>query len=91
MQKYTLKPDNCQGVVKKCCISLKESGKVSLKIYNIQGQLVRTLLDEDKVAGCHSVMWNGTNDQGIHVTSGTYLYTLKINGFEETKKMSFMK
>ena len=68
-----------------------QSGNVTLKIYNMQGQLVRILVDEKKAAGSYSVMWNGTDEQGAKVTSGNYLYTLRINGFEETKKMSFMK
>jgi len=71
--------------------SLKEAGKVSLRIYNLNGQVIRTLVDSEKTAGSYSVMWNGTTDQGARVSSGTYLYTLKVNGFEETKKMSFMK
>jgi hypothetical protein len=71
--------------------SIKEAGKVSLKIYNLQGQLIRSLVDEDKLAGSYSVIWNGTNDQGTRVSSGTYLYTLKVNGFENTKKLTFMR
>ena len=69
--------------------SLEKAGKVSLKIYNLQGQLVRTLVDEEKPAGSYSVMWNGTTYQGLKVSSGTYIYTLKVNGFENTKKMTF--
>lgn len=71
--------------------ALKEAGKVTLKIYNLQGQLVRTLVDEDKPAGSYSVMWNGTNERGIKLTSSVYYYTLKVNGFKETKKLLFMK
>jgi len=71
--------------------SIKQADKVSLKIYNLQGQLIRSLVDADKLAGSYSVIWNGTNDQGFRVSSGTYLYTLKVNGFEETKKLTFMK
>ncbi len=71
--------------------SVKQAGKISLKIYNLQGEVIRTLVDGEKSAGSYSIMWNGTNDQGIRVTSGTYLYTLKVNGFEETKKLTVMK
>jgi len=71
--------------------SIKEAGKVSLKIYNLQGQLIRSLIDEEKLAGSYSIIWKGTNDQGVRVSSGTYLYTLKVNGFEATKKLVFMK
>ena len=71
--------------------SLKEPGKVVLKIYNLRGKLVRTLVETEKLAGLHSVLWDGTNEPGIKVTSGTYLYTLKINGFEQIKKLVLMK
>jgi len=71
--------------------SIKEAGKVSLKIYNLQGQVIQSLVDEEKLAGSYSIIWNGTNDQGVRVSSGTYLYTLKVNGFEDTKKLTFMK
>ncbi|MDZ7340454.1 MAG: T9SS type A sorting domain-containing protein [candidate division KSB1 bacterium] len=71
--------------------SLKEAGKVTLNIYNLQGQLVRTLVDEKKLAGSYSVMWNGTADNGVRLASGIYYYTLKINGFEETKKLTLMR
>ena len=81
-------PFNPETAIK---FSIKEAGKVSLKIYNMQGQLIRSLVDADKSAGSYSMMWNGTNDQGVRVTSGTYLYTLKVNGFETTKKLVFMK
>jgi hypothetical protein len=71
--------------------SIKQTGKVSLKIYNVQGQLIRSLVDANKLAGSYSIIWNGTDDQGTRVSSGTYLYTLKVNGFEDTKKLVFMK
>ncbi len=71
--------------------SIREAGKISLKIYNLQGQVIRTLVDGEKTAGSYSIMWNGTNDQGVRVSSGTYLYSLKVNGFEETKKLTVMK
>lgn len=71
--------------------TLKEAGNVSLKIYNLQGRLVRTLVDQKKPVGSYSVMWNGTDDNGILLASGVYYYTLKVNGFEETKKLTFMK
>ncbi len=71
--------------------SLKEAGKVTLKIYNLQGQLVRTLVDEEKSAGSYSVLWNGTADNGLRLASGIYYYTVQVNGFEMTKKLLLMK
>ncbi len=71
--------------------SLKEAGKVTLKIYNLQGQLVRTLVDEERSAGSYSVMWNGKTDQGTLAASGIYYYILSVNGFEATKKLTFTR
>ncbi len=71
--------------------SLKEKGMVSLKIYNLQGKLIRIMVDQNLEAGLHSVVWNATDERGIKVANGAYLYTLKINGFEETKMMIFVK
>ena len=70
--------------------ALKESGRVTLKIYNLSGQLVRTLLDAEKSTGSYSVIWDGTDEHGIKVTSGTYLYRLQVNGFRQTKKLVFI-
>ena len=71
--------------------SIKEPGKISLKIYNLQGQLIRTLVAGNRTAGRYAVRWDGTTDQGITVSNGIYLYTLKVNGFADTKKLTFMK
>jgi hypothetical protein len=64
---------------------------VSLKIYNIMGQEVRTLLSETRPAGTHTVRWNGTNSQGVQVASGVYVYTIRAGKFVQSKKMTFMK
>ena len=71
--------------------AIKEAGKVSLKIYNLQGKLVRTLVDEEKPAGNYSVTWNGTDEQGNKLTSSIFLYKLMVNEFEQTCKMTFIK
>ncbi len=71
--------------------SLKEAGKVTLKIYNLHGQLVRTLVDEEKLAGSYSVLWNGTSDDGVRLASGMYYYILKTNTFEGVRKLILMK
>ncbi len=69
------------------------SGKVqvSLRIYNVQGQLLRTLVEGEKTAGRYQVMWNGKNEAGALVTSGSYFYTLKAGSFTATKKMVTLK
>jgi hypothetical protein len=64
---------------------------VSLKIYNIVGQEVRTLVSEDRPAGTHTVRWGGLNNQGVRVASGIYVYTFRAGEFVQSKKMTFMK
>jgi hypothetical protein len=71
--------------------SLAQSEHVTLEVYNINGQRVRTLIDEMMPAGQHSVMWDATTDGGSQVASGVYLYRLTAGEITDTKKMSFVK
>jgi len=70
---------------------LPKSGKVRLDIYNLKGQHVVTLVDEAKVAGSHTVIWNGADSSGSSVASGIYLYRLSFDGMNQTNKMLLMK
>jgi hypothetical protein len=63
----------------------------TLKIYNVRGQLVRTLVDEPKMTGPYEVMWDGKDNRGEIVSSGVYFYKLKAGDYSETKKMILMK
>ncbi|MFQ6094150.1 MAG: cohesin domain-containing protein, partial [bacterium] len=65
--------------------------RVLLKIYNLKGQLIRTLVDEEKGPGYFSVMWDGRNSLGEAVSSGIYFYTLTVRDYRETKKMIILK
>jgi len=67
------------------------TGMVTLKIYNLAGRHVRTLVDGQKTAGFHSIMWDGTDHKGRGVASGAYYYRLQADGFEETHKMLLVK
>ena len=70
---------------------LPQAGKVTLTIYNVRGQLVRTLVNEQKPAGYHSVMWDGRSDNGMQVSSGIYFYKIQAGKFIKTKKMVLLK
>ena len=71
---------------------VREAGLVSLKIYNVAGQLVKTLVDGQKVAGqVYEANWNGLNDSGQPVSSGVYFYKLVAKNFTQTKKMVLLK
>ena len=67
------------------------SSFVTLEIYNIKGQKVKTLVNENLEAGNHSVIWNGKNDNNKLVSSGIYFYKLKAGDFNSTKKMILLK
>ena len=66
-------------------------GHALLQVYNIAGQIVKTLLDGDVAAGQNLVQWDGTTDNGNEIASGIYLYRIAINDNSETKKMTLIK
>ena len=63
----------------------------TLKIYNLRGQLVRTLVDEDKPGGNYTLLWDGRDEGGKAVSSGIYFYKLTAGSFSEIKKMVLLK
>ena len=71
--------------------STKISGPARLTVYNMKGQVVRTLLEGEVHKGEHSYVWNGKDDSGDRVSSGLYLYRLDCNGKSQTRKMLLMK
>lgn len=71
----------------KVSYSLEKAGKVSVKIYNTKGQLVRCLLEESKSAGSHEINWYGDSDGGETLGSGIYLVKLVSGGNIRTAKI----
>ena len=67
------------------------SGPARLEIYNVKGQLVKTLADANHDFGRHAYVWNGTDNGGNSVSSGIYFYRLATNGHSESRKMMLMK
>lgn len=65
--------------------------RTSLKIYNILGQLLRTLVDEEKTPGNYKVIWDGKDNSGKEVGSGIYFYQLKAGEFSESRKLVLLK
>ena len=70
---------------------LPEVSDVTLTIYNMLGQKVRTFDYQNTSAGYHSVKWNATNDLGEQVGAGVYLYQLQTKDFVKTRKMVLLK
>ncbi|MFQ6044241.1 MAG: FlgD immunoglobulin-like domain containing protein, partial [Candidatus Poribacteria bacterium] len=75
---------------------LSRDAEVKIEIYNVAGQLVRTLNLGRKEAGNYisrqrAVHWDGTNDTGETVTSGLYFYTIRAGAFKATRRMVILK
>jgi len=71
--------------------SVKETAPVSLEIFNVKGQKVRTLVNEVMTAGNHSVVWNGKDEAGKDAGSGVYFYRMTTPRYTATQKMILMK
>lgn len=69
----------------------KSTYQVSLKIYDIRGRLVNTLVDQNQAAGTYSVRWNGSDMNGQSISSGMYFFTLQIDKFKATNKLLLIR
>jgi hypothetical protein len=70
---------------------LPADGRVSLKVYNLLGQEVRTLVSGRQAAGTHSAGWDGKDNLGKAVASGVYLFRLEAGGMVKSRKMMLLK
>jgi hypothetical protein len=70
---------------------MKVKGLMTIKIYNVSGQRVRTLMDGVQDAGSHVITWDGKNSLGADVGSGIYFYKMETKGFSATKKMVLLR
>ncbi len=70
---------------------LPKPSHVAITIYNILGQEVKTLVHDDFEAGFHTMQWDGTNNAGLKVASGIYIYRMKAGSFVKSMKMMFLK
>ena len=66
---------------------LSSPGHVRLEVFNVLGQLVAILVDQEVSAGAHTAIWNGTDGAGRAVGAGLYLYRLRASGVSETRRM----
>ena len=70
---------------------LAEDGLVTIKIFDVMGRELRTLVNSMKTAGYHSIKWDATNDLGEGVSAGMYIYMIQAGDFVSTKKMVLLK
>jgi hypothetical protein len=71
--------------------SIPARGRVTLRIYDATGKLVRGLLDEEESAGAHSIMWNGLDDRGCAVSSGAYFCRMEFGKASMSRKILLVR
>jgi len=75
--------------------SIQDAGNVTIEVYNLRGQLVKTLVNEVKETGDHTAIWDGTDNTNKSVSSGVYFYKMvsmgSISTYTSSKKMILMK
>ena len=71
--------------------SLSEAQKVKIEVYNLRGQLVRTLVNDNQAAGDHKVIWAGIDNNNRAVASGIYYHKMTAGKYSSTRKMILMK
>ncbi|MDP8200962.1 MAG: FlgD immunoglobulin-like domain containing protein [Candidatus Tenebribacter burtonii] len=81
-------PFNPETTIK---FSLNTTERTLIEVYNIKGEKVKTLVDENLSAGQHSIIWNGTDDAGKSVSSGVYFYKIYATDYTSVKKMILLK
>ena len=71
--------------------TMPKAGHLTLKVYNVKGELVKTLIDDSVEAGTNHVMWDGTNQNGAKVSSGVYFSEARTAGQVKVNKMALVK
>ncbi len=77
--------------VTRIAFALPRPGRTTLRIYDLAGRLVATLVDEVLAAGDYERVWNGHDGRGAAVASGTYVYELRSWEFAQTRHMTLLK
>jgi len=70
---------------------LPEAAHVEITVTDRLGRRIRTLVSERKPAGTHRIIWDGTDERGLRLASGVYLYTLNSSGITRTRKLLMLK
>jgi len=70
---------------------LPQQAEVRLKIFDVQGRHVRTLVNQPQPAGRYAITWDGRNERGESIASGVYLYQLRAGTFAQTRRMALVR
>ena len=71
--------------------NLPTESSIQLKIFDIKGELIKTITGDKLNAGEHEIVWDGTNDKGVRQPSGVYVYQLNVNNSNSARKMILLK
>jgi len=71
--------------------AIPEQSMVTISVYDMMGRKVRTLIQGNISAGYHTTVWNATNDKGLPVGAGMYIYTIRAGTYNQMKKMVLLK
>ena len=71
--------------------SIQQGGLVEIKIFNVKGEMLKTLVSENKQSGNYSITWDGKSNRGSKLPSGVYFYTLRMGGITSSKKMVLLR
>ena len=71
--------------------SLAHPARVRIRIFDAAGRHVRRLIDEESAGGPHTIVWDGTNDQGRSVGSGVFFYRMNAGSWQSQKKMLLVR
>jgi len=72
--------------------SISQSAEnVTLRVYNMKGQIIRTLINQPSGPGNYQIVWDGKDDNGNEVASGIYFSNLSVDGEKQTRKMVMIK
>ncbi len=70
---------------------IPSASRTELEIFNVLGARIKTLLNEMKTPGSYSTLWDGTDENGNHVSSGLYFYRLTSSAFSQTRKAMLLR
>jgi hypothetical protein len=90
IQNIQLAPNPSRGPMS-LCFTLTQPGRVSVKVYNAVGQLTRELVDAELTQGSHDIVWDGKDNVGRTLSSGSYIFRIDVDGSVVNKAVLIVK
>lgn len=85
------RPNPARGPSTTIAFSLPREERVTLRLFDVSGRAVRTLVDQRLGAGTHEIEWDGRNGEGHEVGAGNYFYRIKAGGFSDVKRLVLLR